>query len=125
MTGFFLRKQPKLGKTKSQKSILRCERGYKRAVDKTWGRMAKNGFSGQKTLTSTMRKNATNYVLATTGKSCANKKVPFSQIDISLLASSDTEILSSGPNGNVVALGILVICPVDKIPDSKTKIDFW
>ena len=62
------------------------------------------------------------HVLATTRQSCANKKVPFSQIDISLLASSDTEILSSGPNGNVVALGILVICPVDKNPDSKTKI---
>ena len=65
------------------------------------------------------------HVLATTRKSCANKKVPFSQIDISLLASSDTEILSSGLNGNVVALGILMICPVDKNPDSKTKIEFW
>ena len=29
-----------------------------------------------------------------------------------------------GPNGKVVALGILVICPVDKNPDSKYQ-NFW
>ena len=39
--------------------------------------------------------------------------------------SSETEFVWDGPNGKVVALGILVICPVDKNPDSKTKIEFW
>ena len=32
--------------------------------------------------------------------------------------------LGGGPNGKVVALGILVICPVDKNRDSKTKLTF-
>ena len=42
--------------------------GYKQAIDKIWGPVAKNGFSGE---------NPT-----TTGQSCAKKKVAFSQINI-------------------------------------------
>ena len=45
--------------------------GYKQAIDKIWGPVAKNGFSGE---------NPT-----TTGQSCAKKKVAFSQLNISLL----------------------------------------
>ena len=40
--------------------------GYKQAIDKIWGPVAKNGFSGE---------NPT-----TTGQSCAKKKVAFSQL---------------------------------------------
>ena len=55
--------------------------GYKRAVDKIRGPMAKNGFRAKKrTLLNP------NHVLPTTGQSCAKEKVPFSQINISLLA---------------------------------------
>ena len=39
--------------------------------------------------------------------------------------SSETEFVWDGPNGKVVALGILVICPVDKNHDSKTKNWLW
>ena len=37
--------------------------------------------------------------------------------------TSETEIFWGGPNGKVVAPGIPVICPIDKIP--KQEIDFW
>ena len=56
--------------------------GYKQAVDKICGNIATNGFSGQKTSFRAQKKRSfldSNHVLATTEKSCANKKVPFSQ----------------------------------------------
>ena len=59
--------------------------GYKQAIDKIWGPVAKNGFSGenpnfraQKNIHFVMTQH---HVLTTTGQSCAKKKVAFSQIN--------------------------------------------
>ena len=78
-----------------------------------------------------------NHALATTRQSCANKKVPI--INVRLLADfffftgfwpkiaqNDPYLLNGiflwvGPNGKVIAPGVLVICPVDKNRDSQTK----
>ena len=53
----------------------RHSEGYKKAIDKIWGLMAKNGCSGRKPIFCGKKSILyTNHVLATTGKSCANKK---------------------------------------------------
>ena len=55
--------------------------GYKRPVDKKRGPISKNEFSARK-------KHSlfnSNHVPAMTGRSCQKEKVPFSQINISLL----------------------------------------
>ena len=58
-------------------------------VDKIWGRMAKIGSFGRKPRFGAKKNSLldSNYVLAMTGKSCAKKKIPFSQINISLVAN--------------------------------------
>ena len=61
-----------------------------------------------------------NRVLAMTRTSCANKRVPFSKINISLLAK-EPEIFWGDPNWKVVAPGEMVICQVDKNCDSEAK----
>ena len=58
--------------------MKRLSKGYKPAVDKIWGRMAKIGFFGQKLRFWAQKKGPLlngNHVLATTGKSCS--KLPF------------------------------------------------
>ena len=43
-----------------------------------------------------------------------------------MTSSSETEIFfGGGPNGKVVAPGIVVICSIDKNRNHYTKIDFW
>ena len=57
--------------------MYRLSKDYKRAVDKIWGRMAKIRSLGQKPRFRAKKKRShlgSNNVLATTGKSCANKK---------------------------------------------------
>ena len=67
----------------------RLSEGYKRAIDNVWGPIkrifgSKSEFLGPpKKITSY----SGHHVLAMTGKSCANKKVPFSQININILAN--------------------------------------
>ena len=68
---------------KVEKSFPRWEmnghsEGYKQAVDQNWGRMA-NIFWPKTKISGTKKTPLldSNHVLATTGKSCANKKVPF------------------------------------------------
>ena len=39
--------------------------------------------------------------------------------------SLETDFFGGGPDGEVVAPGILVICPLDKNCNSKNKFDFW
>ena len=61
--------------------------GYKRDIDQKWGSIANIGFFARKPRFRAPKKHPlldSNHVLGTTGKSCANKKVLFSQIDISL-----------------------------------------
>ena len=63
--------------------MKRLSKGYKPAVDKIRGRMAKIGFFGPKNEISGPKKHKllnSNHVLATTGKSCSKKKVAFAQI---------------------------------------------
>ena len=92
---FFFTKTTVTRKRKVKKSIPKCEMdrlsgGYKRARDKIWGHMAKNGFSGREPSFLAQKKHPllnSNHVQATTRKSCAIKKLPFSQINISLLAN--------------------------------------
>ena len=57
----------------------RLSEGYKRAIDKIWGPMAKNGFSGRNPKFLAQKKHffTLNPVLTTTGESCTNKEVPF------------------------------------------------
>ena len=55
----------------------RLSEGYKRAVDKIWAHMAKNGFSGRKSSFRAPKKSLRR------GKVVLTKKYPFSQIDIS------------------------------------------
>ena len=66
----------------------RLSEGFKQAIDKILGPTAKNGFLSRIRVFRPKKRSllGSNYVLATTGKSCANKKVPFSQINMSLLA---------------------------------------
>ena len=79
--------------TESKKSYPRWEmnghsEGYKRAIDQNWGRMAKIVFFVKNRDFGPKKKSSlldSNHVLATTGKSCSNIKVAFSQINISLL----------------------------------------
>ena len=62
--------------------------GYKRPVDKNRGPISKNGFSGRNPEFLAQKKNSLfspNHVPATTGWSCQKEKVPFSQINISLI----------------------------------------
>ena len=57
-------------------------------LTKVGGRMAKIRFLGRKLIFRAKKKHSplnSNHVLATTGQSCEKKKVPFSQINISLL----------------------------------------
>ena len=92
---FFFTKTTVTRKRKVEKSIPKCEMdrlsgGYKRARDKIWGHMAKNGFSGREPSFLAQKKHPllnSYHVQATTRKSCAIKKLPFSQINISLLAN--------------------------------------
>ena len=61
--------------------------GYKIAIDELQGPTAKNAFSGRKPSFEAQKELLNgHHVLATTGKSWANKKVPFSQMNISLFA---------------------------------------
>ena len=85
-TGFYYEKGHNSG-TKSRK-MKGLSEGYKPAVDQNWGCMAKFGFFGPKPRFRAQKKLSLldpNHVLATTGKSCSNKKVAFSKINISLL----------------------------------------
>ena len=62
--------------------------GYKRPVDKNRGPISKNGFLGRNPEFLSPKKRALfspNHVPATTGWSCQKEKVPFSQINISLI----------------------------------------
>ena len=80
---------------KVEKSIPRWElnghsEGYKWVIDQNWGRMAKIGILDQKPRFWAQKKGPLlngNHVLATIGKSCSKKKVPFSQINNGLLAN--------------------------------------
>ena len=101
----------------------RLSESYKRAVDQNWGGVAKIGFFGQKPRFRAQKKHtlhAGHHIKATTGKSCAKEKVPFSKINISLLAK-EPEIFWGDPNWKVVAPGEMVICQVDKNCDSEAK----
>ena len=63
--------------------INRHAEGSKWVIDQNWGRMAKIRFFGQKLKFWAKKKESLlypNHVLATTEKSCAKKKVAFSQI---------------------------------------------
>ena len=82
--GFWLRKR------KVQKSIRRCQInrlpwGYKEAIDKFPGPLVKTDFRAEIQIFGPPKKSA--FRFKPTGQSCANKKVPFSQIDIILLAN--------------------------------------
>ena len=87
---FFFMKTAVTPERKVKKSFPRWEmnglsEGYKQAVDQIWGRMAKNGFFGQKPRFWAQKKRSLlriHGVLATTGKSCSKKKVAFAQIII-------------------------------------------
>ena len=75
-------------KHKVKKSIQRWQidhlaKGYKRVIDEIRGPMSKNGFGAVIRIFGLLN---SNHVLATTRQSCAKEKVPFSQINISLLA---------------------------------------
>ena len=62
--------------------------GYKPLFAKNWGPIAKNGFRGQNTNFWAKKKSTlltTNHVPAMAGQSCLKKKVPFFQMNISLL----------------------------------------
>ena len=86
---FFFYEKSRNSETKSQKIDPKVRNGssfreLQKAIDKIWGGMAKKRIFGP------AKKRAlfnSYHVLATTGKSCENKKVPFSQINISLLAN--------------------------------------
>ena len=82
----FFRKTTVTQKQKVEKLIPRCEmnclsKGYKLAIDKIWGRMAKNGFSGRKSGFQAKKKNV--HFLRDTmfwprpGKVVQTKKYPF------------------------------------------------
>ena len=87
--------QPLTRKREVDKSIQRCgidrlAEGYKRVIDEIKGPTAKRGFSGRSPIFWAQKKRSLldrNHVLAMTGQSCAKKKVPVSQINISLLAN--------------------------------------
>ena len=91
-TKFFFTKTAITRERKVEKSLPIWEmnllsEGYQRAVDQNWGHMANIGYLGQKRRFWAQKKRsllAGHDVLATTGKSCSKKKVPFSKIDISL-----------------------------------------
>ena len=83
-TGFFFTKRAVTPEQKFEKWLPRWEmnglsKGYKQAIDQNWGGMAKVGFFGQKTRFFPKKKPLlnSNHVLATTGKGCSKKKVPF------------------------------------------------
>ena len=90
----FVTKMTVTQKPKVEKSIPRCEmgrlsKGYKGAFDKIWVPVEKKRSLGPKSEFLGPKRSPfldSNHILATTGKSCANKKVPFSEINISLLA---------------------------------------
>ena len=57
--------------------------GYKQVVGQSWGRMATNGFLGQKPRFGAQKQHSIpngHHVLAKTGKSCSKKKSAFAQI---------------------------------------------
>ena len=90
---FFFTKTADSRKRKVEKSIRECKidrlfEGYKRAIDKIRGPIAKRGFFGPNPSFWSQNKRSLfhrNHVPATTRQSCAKKKIPFSQINISLL----------------------------------------
>ena len=67
----------------------RLAEGYKRSIDEIQGPIAKDGFLGRNPNFWAKKRAllAGRHVLATTGQSFAKKKVPFSQINISILAN--------------------------------------
>ena len=83
----------KMAATREKFKNLRCEidclaKGYKRAIDELRGPLAKMDSWSKIRIYGPKKRAllAEDHVLATTGQSCAIKKVPFSQINISLLA---------------------------------------
>ena len=89
---FFSRKRPWLGNQESKNQFQGAKWiVFLRATNGPLTKfIAKNGFFGSKSEFSVPIKHplfSSNHVLATTEKSCANKKVPFSQINISVLAN--------------------------------------
>ena len=88
---FFFTKTAVTQERKVKKSLPRWEmnglsKGYKWAVDQNWG-YGKNRIFRQKPRIRAQKNPLldSNHVLATTRKSCSEKKVSFSQINISLL----------------------------------------
>ena len=62
----------KVNKLFRKLEMNRLSEGYKRAIDKIWGPIAKHGFFGQNPGFWAKKKLISNHVLSTTGKSCVN-----------------------------------------------------
>ena len=62
-----------------------CTRGEEKGSHRTSRPTKENGWFSRFSIWGILL--SSNHVLATTGKSCANKKVPYSKINISLLAN--------------------------------------
>ena len=69
---------------------------------KKWIFGPKSEFLGQKKKCSLL---SSNHVLATTGQSCAKEKVPFSQINISLLADFECFFGKNGFSARFLLFG--------------------
>ena len=87
-TKMAINRERKVQKSLPTWEMNRHTEGYKQAVDRNWGHMAIIRFVGRKPRFRAPKKSSLlkgHHVLDMTGKSCANKKVPFSKIIISHL----------------------------------------